>query len=275
MPRRNHILPGRRGLLRTGLAVAASALTAPARAGTHDRAFRRILATGRIRFGCATATAQLSPPPGSAPHDPFHTELAARIAGILGLRHSVEPHGRTFAALQQLLDGQVDVLLGAALTPLSIRWMMFTPPYAELETVVLSAHVARRPRLQDWAGLRLGMQEGFGAALTSLGFDLRGLHIAAVADLAALEAGLLAGTLDAVITTSVTARSLIARNPAHGFRMRARLIAHLHGASVRFGEHELLRAVSAALREVRDSGELAHLFGQHTGAPLLLPAGGA
>ena len=58
-------------------------------------------------------------------------------------------------------------------------------------------------------------------------------------------------------------------------RIRARLTAHLHGASVRFGEHELLRAVSAALREARESGELAHLFGLHTGAPLLLPAEGA
>lgn len=261
-------LPSRRALL---AGLTATCLAAPALAGAHDGAWRRILASGRIRFGCGIWLAQLPQPAAPPPEpvaDPFHAALAARLAGSLGLRHSFEPPAPVFVTMQRLQQGLVDVALGVMLNRLTARQVMFTPPYAELETVILSAQPARRRQLADWRGLRLGLQEGFVPHLENLGFALDDVRPQHFASLAALEAALVAGALDGAITTNITARNLMARHPAQGLRIRTALTSHLHGAGMRFGEHELLRAISATLREARGSGTLATLFERHAGARL-------
>lgn len=268
--------PCRRALLQGGAAML-PLLAAPAQAHGHDLAWRDILARGRIRFGCAVWMAQLPVPPVPPPEplgDPFHAALAMEIAGLLGLRYSVEPPTRAFVMERRVLAGEVDVALGPMLNRLTAREMMFTPPYAELETVILSAHAARRRRLADWHGLRLGLQEGHVAHLSSLGFELEQAGAQAFPGAAPLEAALLEGRLDAVIATNVTARNIIARHPDRGFGIRSSLTPHLHGAAVRFGEHELLRALTSVLHAVREDGTLARLFERHTGAPLVAPREG-
>ncbi|MBB3896747.1 substrate-binding periplasmic protein [Roseococcus suduntuyensis] len=268
--------PDRRALLRAGAALV-PLLAAPARAGNHDQAWRRILAQGRIRFASGIWMARLPVPPTPAPEpveDPFHTALATHLAATLGLRHSFDPPRRAFETMRRVVTGEVDVALGPMLNRLTARQLMFTPPYAELETVILSAHVARRRRLADWSGLRLGLQDGYVAHLTNLGFDLEQARAQPFAEQAALEGALLDGELDALITTNVTARNIMARHPGRGFGIRTSLTPHLHGAAVRFGEHELLRAITIALHAVREDGTLAHLFALHAGAPLVPPREG-
>ncbi|WP_191082837.1 substrate-binding periplasmic protein [Roseococcus microcysteis] len=286
MPRRAPLPPpsGRRALLRAGAALA-PLLARPARADHHDQAWRRILARGRIRFASGIWMARLPvpPAPSAAPsatpwaepvEDPFHAALAAHLAATLGLRHSFDLPRRAFETLQHVVAGEADVALGPMLNRLTARQLMFTPPYAELETVILSAHVARRRRLADWRGLRLGLQDGYVAHLTNLGFDLEEARAQPFTELAALEEALLDGALDAVITTNVTARNIMARHPGRGFGIRTSLTPHLHGAAVRFGEHELLRAITIALHAVQEDGTLAHLFALHAGAPLVAPREG-
>lgn len=272
--------PGRRALLRASPALVPP-LATPAHAGHHDQAWRRILARGRIRFACGIwmAGLPLPPTPLATPlaepvEDPFHAALAAHLAAMLGLRHSFDPPGHAFETMGRVLAGEVDVALGPMLNRLTARQLMFTPPYAELETVILSAHVARRRRLADWRGLRLGLQEGYVAHLANLGFDLEEARAQPFAELAALEGALLDGALDALITTNVTARNIMARHPGRGFGIRTSLTPHLHGAAVRFGEHELLRALTIALHAVREDGTLASLFAMHTGVPLVAPREG-
>lgn len=268
--------PVRRALLRGGAAMV-PLLAAPARADVHDDAWRRILASGRIRFGSGVWMAKLPLPPERPPEpmeDPFHAALAAHVAGTLGLRHSFDPPRRAFETLRRLLAGEVDVALGPMLNRLTARQLMFTPPYAELETVILSAHVARRRRLADWRELRLGLLEGYVAHLANLGFDLQEARAQPFAEQAALEAALRDGQLDAVITTNVTARNIMARHPGRGFGIRTSLTSHLHGAAVRFGEHELLRAITISLHAVGEDGTLARLFEHHAGVALVAPREG-
>lgn len=282
MPRRAPSSPpsGRRALLRAGAALA-PLLATPARADHHDQAWRRILAQGRIRFASGIWMARLPVPPtplatplAEPVEDPFHAALAAHLAATLGLRHSFDPPRRAFETLQRVVAGEVDVALGSMLNRLTARQLMFTPPYAELETVVLSAHVARRRRLADWRGLRLGLQEGYVGHLANLGFELEEARAQPFATLATLEEALLDGELDALITTDVTARNIMARHPGRGFGIRTSLTPHLHGAAVRFGEHELLRALTIALHAVLEDGTLARLFALHAGAPLVAPREG-
>lgn len=252
-------------------------LAAPGHAHVHDQAWRRIIAQGRIRFGCGIWMARLPLPqaPSDAPvEDPFHAALAAHLAATLGLRHSFDPPSRAFETMRRVVAGEVDVALGPMLNRLTARQLMFTPPYAELETVILSAHIARRRRLADWRGLRLGLQEGYVAHLANLGFDLEEARAQPFPELPALEEALLRGDLDALITTNVTARNIMARHPGRGFGIRTSLTAHLHGAAVRFGEHEMLRAITIALHAAREDGTLARLFEQHAGAPLVAPREG-
>jgi len=256
---------------RAGLAAGIALLAAPALGQGHDGAWRRVLALGRIRFAGTLWMAQLPRFAGPAPEpvqDPFHAALAAHLAGALGLRHSFDPPTRAFEALRRLQQGQADVALGPMLNRLTAREMMFAPPYAELETVVLSADPARRRRLADWRGQRLGLLEAFVPHLSNLGFDLEDADLQTFAALPELEAALLGGGVHGAITTNITARNLMTRHPWRGLAPRTALTTHLHGAAVRFGEHELLRALAAALGEAAEQGILARLFEQYTGARL-------
>lgn len=255
-----------------GAALAGATLpSVGAQADAHDCAFDAILARGEIRFSTTIWLAQLPLPPApptAPPKDHFNEEVAALIARGLGVRHSVTHPSAGGEALQKLRNNEVDVVLGPMLNTLTARLMLLTPPYAQVESVILSAEPGRRRNLADWAGMRVGIQQGFDLHLAHLGFDISAVRPVTYANLVMLEAALLSGEVTAVIVTSIAARSLTARHPGMRWRVQATLAPHLHAAAVRFGQHDLLCTISHIIEGGLVSGEIPRLFARTTGTVL-------
>ena len=73
----------------------------------------------------------------------------------------------------------------------------------------------------------------------------------------------------ATLLPAPQARALVARNPGSGLAARFALRPFTYAAAVRFGDHDLLRAVNACLADALHDGRLAALFRRETG--LVLP----
>ena len=84
-------------------------------------------------------------------------------------------------------------------------------------------------------------------------------------------AALLANQAEAVVIARQGARDLLTRNPNSGMAYKFTLGSRWLGAAIRFGEHDLLRAVNLLLFTMREDGRLAAIpekYGHRLPGPL-------
>lgn len=200
-------------------------------------------------------------------HDPYNAAVAALVAEELGL--GCEVIVQTSAGmLPALLSGDADFALPTLLTRLNASRVMLSHPHAILDAVILSALPRRLRGPEALAGLRVGLLEDHAVAFgNDAGLPDHAL-VSRLADLPRLEDALLARDIEAALLPAPQARALVARNPGSGLSARFALRPFTYAAAVRFGDHDLLRAVNACLAEALHDGTLAALFRRETGLSL-------
>lgn len=200
-------------------------------------------------------------------HDPFNTAVATRIAEELGLVCEVMTQAGP-GLLPALLAGEADIALPTPLTRRTARSVMLSHPHAILDAVILSALPGRLRGPEALAGLRVGVLEASADAFGQDAWLPAHALVSLLPDLPAMEEALLARHVEAALLPAPQARALVARNPGSGLGARFALRPFTYAAAVRFGDHDLLRAVNACLAEMLHEGTLAALFRRETGLAL-------
>jgi polar amino acid transport system substrate-binding protein len=268
MPGRSPRPFGRRVLLPLALPFLLPAPRAHAQAD-GDGSLARARARGRLLVLNGPAMALPAEARGTSYrlHDPYNAAIAALIAEELGLACEVLFQTGT-GMLPALLSGEADIALPTLLTRLNASRIMFSHPHAMLDAVILSALPRRLRGADSLAGLRVGLLESHALAFgNEAGLPDHAL-VTRLADLPALEEALLAREIEAALLPAPQARALVARNPGSGLSARFTLRLFTYAAAVRFGDHDLLRAVNGCLAEALHDGRLAALFRRETGLPL-------
>lgn len=253
--------------------LALPALLLPFRAHAQadgDGSLARPRSRGRLIVAIGPAMALPAEPRGAGYrlHDPFNTAAAAMIAEELGMVAEVIALTGT-GMLPALLSGQADIALPALLTRRTASRVMLSHPHAILDAVILSALPGRLRGPDALAGLRVGLLESHAYAFgRDAGLPGHAL-VSLLPDLPAMEEALLARQVEAALLPAPQARALVARNPGSGLAARFALRPFTYAAAVRFGDHDLLRAVNACLADALHDGRLAALFRRETG--LVLP----
>ena len=244
-------------------------LTRGAGASIGDGSLDRVVRRGRL---CIITSLLMAPPeaqPGAvgAPQDRYHIAIAEMIAAELsvGLDVVSEPDPDRF--IPRLLQGDVDVIMPALVSRMVATTMLLSRPYAALDAAILGPRTPRR-RASGFDGRRIGVLASYARAFgASLPVPNHAVQVA-YPSLAAMEAALLAGEVEAVMAPSLQARGIIQRNPGVDLAIHFTLATFTYAAGVRFGAHDLLLAVNACLAEGIHDGEIAALFRRETGLTL-------
>ncbi len=264
-------LPGRAFRLSRRCLPALIALPLLARGAkaAGDGSLAGVVERGRLRVlnGPTMAVPAEARGAGRRVHDSFNAAIAQRLAEELGVGCDLVVMPPT-GTLPALIRGEGDVALPALLSPRNASRVLLAQPHAIMDAVILSASPRRLRGPESLAGLRVGLLASHAQAFG----DDAGIPAAAlvsrVPDLSAMEDALLAEEVEAALLPTPQARALAARNPGAGLSPRFTLRTFTYAPALRFGAHDLLRAINASLAEMLHDGELAALFRRETGLPL-------
>lgn len=243
------------------------------RAQDGDGSLARVVRAGRLRFAISawmSILADIPEEPDPILADPFNEAVARLIAERMGLRFETWQAPRVEAAFERLSTDEADIAIAPILNRRSARTVMFTSPHAMLDTVILSTGPETRlRRIEQLAGRRLGIVTRMAAAIEERRMLLDGLVLVQYPGLVDLAAALDAGEVNTALVTSIQARSMIRRRPAAGLRVLLTVSSHAFGPAVAYGNHDLLRAVSAIMSDLLQDGTIAGLFRRETGLPYI------
>ena len=260
-------LPLARRSLLGGVAAVLGGGTGQAQDG--DGSLARVVRAGRLRFAISAWMAILADIPDEPDPilaDPFNEAVARLIAERLGLRFETWQASRVEMAFERLNTGEADIAIAPILNRRTARSVMFTSPHATLDTVILSTRPETRLRnIGQLEGQRLGILTRMAAAIEERRTLLDGLVLVQYPGLIDLAAALDAGEVNTVLVTSTQARSMIRRRPAAGLRVLLTVSSHAFGPAVAYGNHDLLRAISAIMSDLIQDGTIAGLFRRETG----------
>jgi len=200
-------------------------------------------------------------------HPGFDVELVSEIADRLGLTLSLNRSpemGKDFNPRNWRVNrAQCEILAGGVVASVITRSFLET-----VETGIETGWaIVSRPGQSLGSGLRVGVYPGLGG-LDRLGLGSflrqRGLRLVLRQSVDALQAGLEAGELDAVITESLSAQQLVRAHPDWQISwMPASLGRYPLSLGLWKGDLTLKRAVVAAMDEIEHSGVLAELENQY------------
>lgn len=264
---------GRRGVLLAGLGAAL--LPGAARAQAADDSLRRLARIGRIDVAISPSLATISSDAAGVAlrlDDPFSEAVARLIAGRLGLRLFLNRVQGPFQGVDLLLSGEVDLLLSPLLVRPLVRRLMFATPHVEIEAVVIGAGPLRLRAPAQIAGRDVAVLTGLAVALAGLDDSFSaGLRMAPFDDVLQVEAALRDGRVAFAVLLRHQARQLVARNAALGLREHFALNRFAFAPALRYGQHDLLRAVNLALADAQHDNLIAPLFESFAGLPWVQP----
>jgi hypothetical protein len=204
--------------------------------------------------------------------DPFSEAVAGLIAAKLGVRLFLAPVDGPFQSLELLLSGEVDLVLPPLMMRPLLRRVMFATPHGEIEAVVIGAGPMRLRAPAQLAGRDVAVLSGLAAALTDqaegAGMAMRVLPLENILQ---VEAALRAGVVTFAAVLRHQGRQLLARNPALGLREHFVLNRFAFAPALRYGAHDLLRAVNLALADAQHDKLIAPLFENFAGLPWVQP----
>jgi polar amino acid transport system substrate-binding protein len=188
----------------------------------------------------------------------FDVAIGRMLAEGLGVRpvfHDVPPSQR----LARLRAGEGDITANVTLTAEDARQVLLTSPVARADIVLASLlrHAVRRPaELEGHAVGVLGGAGLEGAVAETLPEGTRMLVYDTRADLAAATEQ---GLAEAVVLRRPVMSRFLLDFPRLGLTHRFILTRRLMSVGLRFGEHDLLRALNALIFLARSGGRLATL----------------
>lgn len=253
--------PGRRPLLLAALGAAA----APARAMPRDGGWDRVREAGVLVMGVEVEETGLCTRDADGQLDGYLIALGQGLAQGLGLRPAFVESvaGQRLASLRA---GAFDLLLSSP--PLgweALRLAMFTAPYARLDWRVLLPESLAQAGPPGLRGLRLAAPAGLTTLWIQRQLAWAGVELLPVAHWQTAQAAIQAGVAQGAVASELMAGRLKARLPglAEGPALESALVA----AALRWGEHDLLQAVEAQLRLMRQRGVLDILSRHFLGRP--------
>lgn len=229
-----------------------------------DKAWRQARETGVVRFGTDASFMPFEAILQSGELVGLDVDLARELAGRMNLRAEfvLANADRIYETLQA---GQCDAIISAlSPDPTRLSDFRYTAPYYD-GGLVFVARVA--PDAGQWQGRALegrtlAIETGSDADMRARWLARRTLNLRVLERdtpteaLQAVEAGL----ADAAITDTATARRYIAAHPA--LKIGARQTSAPYVLAVRASSPELLRALDAALAQVKADGTLERLIGK-------------
>lgn len=244
--------------------LACAAFVRPARAA--DGSLEQVLQSRRLRVGLDFDNTPLAFHTHGGEPDGLAVAVAQLLAQGLDLRPDIVAVGKS-EAIAALQDGRLDLLVSAP--PLGIalaREVMFADPYAYASHMVVGRRALALPRMADLAGFRIASLPGYWAS--AMQQALQGIQITPVAvnDAAMAERALALGDADAAIVPDYLARQMMAQRP--DLEAEFELGTFWIAPALRYGQHDLLRAVNALLYLARQDGRLAILHRGFLGRPL-------
>ncbi|WP_431301568.1 transporter substrate-binding domain-containing protein [Sediminicoccus sp. BL-A-41-H5] len=236
----------------------ASLAPGAARADAPDQGLRRILARRELHIFVSLGV----PPFGmlDAMGEPagFDVAIGRILAEGLGVRpvfHNVPPSER----IGRLRAGEGDITANVTVTTADARLVLLTSPVTRADIVLASSvrHVIRRPaELEEHAVGVLGGAGLEGAVAETLPMKTRLQVYDTRADLATACAQ---GLVEAVVLRRPVMTRFLTDYPGLGLTHRFILTRRWMSVGVRFGEHDLLRALNSLIFLARTGGRLAAL----------------
>ena len=236
--------------------------------GSTD-ALDRVLATGVLRVGM-----DASFPPFEYVDDAgnligFDVDLAREVAARLGVRAEFVANLPYDGLYDALTAGRVDAVISALyVDPARMGSFSYSAPYFDAGQVL----VARDETLaEDLAGRTLAVEFGSEGDVVARGWQRRlsGLRVLPCQTAAEALERLVAGEADAALVDHLSA--LAAMGAGYDLAVVASVTAEPYAVAVRRQDRGLLRAVDAALAEMRADGTMTTLQRRWFGAA----AGGA
>ncbi|MBS7789715.1 transporter substrate-binding domain-containing protein [Roseococcus sp. SDR] len=227
---------------------------------------RRILERGRLEVFVSLGVPPFGFFDGTGEPAGFDVAIGRLLAEGLGVRpvfRNVPPSER----IGRLRAGEGDVSANVAVSPEAARLVLLTSPVTRADIVLASAvrHVMRRPAeleghavgVLGGAGLEGSVAETLPAAARLLVYDSR----------AELAAACEQGLVEAVVLRRPVMTRFLTDYPRLGLTHRFTLTRRWMSVGVRFGEHDVLRALNSLIFLARTSGRLAALSDILLGTP--------
>lgn len=199
----------------------------------------------------------------------FDVELAQAVAEQMGLQADLQAIDWKAKELE-LNGGNIDMIWnGYTITPERQEQVLMSEPYMENTQVIVVPVNSDIKTLADLAGKKVAVQDGSSAQeaiadneelASSIGeqVDFKD-NVTALMDVAN-------GQVDALAVDSVVANYYLAQNPDQYVILEETLAPEQYGIGFRKDDAALYEAVTAALKELKDSGKAAEVsikwFGQ-------------
>lgn len=236
--------------------LAAAPATAPALAAP-DGSLRRVREAGVLRLGVQVEGTAAASRAADGSLRGYLPQLGSRIAAGLGVRPDFVPVPRG-DMLGLLLQGAFDLGLGGAIASTHVALTaLLTTPVMQFQLVVLTHRNLVIRGMSELLGRPVGVVEGrsFAAALREAGLEPR--RIVTHANWEGAAGALLRREEDALIVPAYHVPEI--QRVAPEATARFTLGDFWHCGVVRFGEHDLLRAIDVLLYLLRHEGELPGL----------------
>lgn len=240
--------------------LAVAGLPGRALADGGDASLARVRAAGRLVMGVEVEETGLCLRDVDGQLDGFLIALGQGLAQGLGVRpvFMEQPLGERVSGLR---DSRFDLLLSSPpMGPETLRLGMFATAVARLELRVLLPADLSRQGLQGVRGLRLAVPAGLTRQWVAAQLSWTGAELHPVPHWQTAQAAILAGTCQGAVVTDLMAARMARFLPGltDGLALDATLLAPM----LRWGEHDLLRAVEMQLRLLRQRGIL-NILSQH------------
>jgi polar amino acid transport system substrate-binding protein len=230
-----------------------------------DLSFARVRAAGRIVMGVEVEETGLCLRDADGQLDGFLIALGQGLAQGLGVL-PVFIETPVNERMGELRDSRFDLLLSSPpMGPGALRLAMFTTAVARLEWRVLLPADLSRQGLGGVRGLRLAVPAGLTRHWVAAQLSWTGAELHPVPHWQTAQAAILAGICQGAVVTDLMAARMGRFLPgvAEGLTLGASLLA----PSLRWGEHDLLRAVEMQLHLLRQRGILNILSQHYLGRP--------
>lgn len=241
-----------------------AALAMPASADKLDD----ILAAGKVTIGVL-----LSAPPNGYLDDAgnpagFDPEIATKVAQHMGVEVELVPLVNN-ARIPALQAGQVDFLIASLIpTPERAKVMMFTIPYAAVQTVVIARKSDSYESFEDLVGKRLGVIRGSPSDTMLTGQGIEGLEILRYEDASVTMQALISGQADAVVNDLSVVANLLSQRP--DMDLKTQFVVNTSGFSMAVmpGEFALLQWLNTTLDFMKKNGDLDEIMLKWVGGPM-------
>jgi ABC-type amino acid transport substrate-binding protein len=236
-------------------------------AARADGSWEAVRRAGKLRAGLTPEGSPLASRTRTGAPDGLAVAVAEMLAHGLGVGLELVVAGPHGGRLAELEGGQYDILMTAPPIGLAAASrMMFTDAFAAVRVVLVAPRERPLSTLRDLEGLRVATRVDL--PFRPLPDGLRRIRFTTVAaqDAAAARSCLARGECEAAAVPEDVARQLVGADP----RLEEKLPLGIDwfGAALRYGDHDLHRAVTQVLRIAAAEGVLQVLHRAYMGQAL-------